>query len=50
MCQFLDIKDFGPNDIFILNNDLGKDSVTQKELKGMFHVIFNEHKSKPETH
>ena len=32
MCQFLNIKDFGPNDLYILNKDLDKDSVTEKEL------------------
>ena len=30
MCQFLKIKDFGPNDLYILNNDLEKDSATEK--------------------
>ena len=28
MCQFLNIKDFGPDDLYILNKDLEKDSVT----------------------
>ena len=39
MCQFLDIKDFGHNDSFIINNDLDKDSISAKELDCLFSEI-----------
>ena len=49
MCHFLKIKDFGPNDQNILNNDLELDSVTEKEVNGIFQAIFKEHRKNPDT-
>ena len=47
MCQFLNIKDFGPNDLYILNKDLDTDSVTLNELNRIMQAIIKEHRSKP---
>ena len=47
MCQFLDIRDFGLDDSYILNKDLDKDSVSGVELNQIFRTIFFEHKKKP---
>ena len=49
MCQFLKIKDFGPNDQNILNKDLEVDSVTEKEVNWVFQAIVKEHRKNPDT-
>ena len=50
MCEFIKIKDFGPNDKYIINKDLEEDrSVTIKELSEIIKCIFKEHRSKPDS-
>ena len=48
MCQFLNIKDFGPDDLYILNKDLEKDSVTLNELNQVVKAITKVHRSNPD--
>ena len=49
MCQFLNIKDFGLNDLYILNKDLEKDSVTLNELNQVVKDITKEHRRSPDS-
>ena len=49
MCQFLNIKDFGLNDLYILNKDLEKDSVTLIDLNQIFKDIIKEHRRSPDS-